>query len=181
MIEKCPWEAIFLAFQYVPTISCKAYSSDHLLGTPFQSSTTMRLISGYTRHHQPPSFSLLFVRKSVPYLWLLLCRVCKITVGPTVKLLIWKSGHKWGVVESFRFSGHDQFNLLKPTGYVMHQQFNLLKPTGYVMHQQFNPLKPTGYVMHQQFNLQSLLVTWCTNSLTFKSLLVTWWTNSLTF
>ena len=47
-----------------------------------------------------------------------------------------------------------QFNLLKPTGYVMHQQFNLLKPTGYVMDQQFNLLKPTGYVMHQQFNLQ---------------------------
>ena len=35
----------------------------------------------------------------------------------------------------------------------MHQQFNILKPTGYVMHQQFNLLKPTGYVMHQQFNL----------------------------
>ena len=48
---------------------------------------------------------------------------------------------------------HQQFNLLKPTGYVMHQQFNLLKPTGYVMHQQFRLLKPTGYVMHQQFNI----------------------------
>ena len=36
----------------------------------------------------------------------------------------------------------------------MHQQFNLLKPTGYVMHQQFNFLKPTGYVMHQKFNIQ---------------------------
>ena len=35
----------------------------------------------------------------------------------------------------------------------MHQQFNLLKPTGYVMHQQFNLLKPTGQI--------------CTNSLTF--------------
>jgi hypothetical protein len=33
----------------------------------------------------------------------------------------------------------------------MDQQFNILKPTGYVMHQQFNLLKPTGYVMHQQF------------------------------
>ena len=38
----------------------------------------------------------------------------------------------------------------------MHQQFNLLKPTGYVMRQQFNILKPTGYVMHQQFNIQQL-------------------------
>ena len=38
----------------------------------------------------------------------------------------------------------------------MHQQFNLLKPTGYVMHQQFNSLKPTGYVMHQHFNTQQL-------------------------
>jgi hypothetical protein len=38
----------------------------------------------------------------------------------------------------------------------MHHQFNLLKPTGYVMHQQFNFLKPTGYVMHQQFNIQKL-------------------------
>ena len=36
----------------------------------------------------------------------------------------------------------------------MHQQFNLLKPTGYVMLQQFNLLKPTGYVMNQQFNIQ---------------------------
>jgi hypothetical protein len=36
----------------------------------------------------------------------------------------------------------------------MHQQFSLLKPTGYVMHQQFSLLKPTGYVMHQQFNIQ---------------------------
>ena len=53
---------------------------------------------------------------------------------------------------------HQQFNLLKPTGYVMHQQFNLLKPTGYVMYQQFNLLKPTGYVMHQQFNIQKLYV-----------------------
>ena len=53
---------------------------------------------------------------------------------------------------------HQQFNLLKPTGYVMHQQFNLLKPTGYVMHQQFNLLKHTGYVMHQQFNIQQLYV-----------------------
>ena len=35
----------------------------------------------------------------------------------------------------------------------MHQQFNLLKPTGYVMHQQFNLLKLTGYVMQKQFNL----------------------------
>ena len=40
----------------------------------------------------------------------------------------------------------------------MHQQFNLLKPTGYVMHQQFNLLKSTGYVMHQQFNIQQLYV-----------------------
>ena len=40
----------------------------------------------------------------------------------------------------------------------MHQQFNLLKPTGYVMHQQFNLLKPTGYVMYQQFNIQQLYV-----------------------
>jgi hypothetical protein len=38
----------------------------------------------------------------------------------------------------------------------MRQQFNLLKPTGYVMHQQFNLLKPTGYVIHQQFNIQQL-------------------------
>ena len=53
---------------------------------------------------------------------------------------------------------HQQFNLLKPTGYVMHQQFNLLKPAGYVMHQQFNLLKPTGYVVHQQFNIQQLYV-----------------------
>ena len=53
---------------------------------------------------------------------------------------------------------HQQFNLLKPTGYVMHQQFSLLKPTGCVMHQQFNLLKPTGYVMHQQFNIQQLYV-----------------------
>ena len=53
---------------------------------------------------------------------------------------------------------HQQFNILKPTGYVMHQQFNILKPTGYVMHQQFNLLKPTGYVMHQQFNIQQLYV-----------------------
>ena len=51
---------------------------------------------------------------------------------------------------------HQQFNLLKPTGYVMHQQFNLPNRTGYVMHQQFNFLKPTGYVMHQQFNIQQL-------------------------
>ena len=51
---------------------------------------------------------------------------------------------------------HEQFNLLKPTGYVMRQQFNLLRPTGYVMHQQFNLLKHTGYVMHQQFNIQQL-------------------------
>ena len=51
---------------------------------------------------------------------------------------------------------HQQFNLLKPTGYVMHQQFNLLKPTGYVMHQQFNLLKPPGYVMHQQFKYFSI-------------------------
>jgi hypothetical protein len=35
----------------------------------------------------------------------------------------------------------------------MHQQFNLLKPIGYVMYQQFNLLKPTGYVMHQHFNV----------------------------
>ena len=40
----------------------------------------------------------------------------------------------------------------------MHQQFNPLKPTGYVMHQQFNLLKPTGYVMHQQVNIQQLYV-----------------------
>ena len=53
---------------------------------------------------------------------------------------------------------HQQFNLLKPTGYVMNQQFNLLKPTGYVRHQQFNLLQPTGYVMHQQFNIQQLYV-----------------------
>ena len=39
-----------------------------------------------------------------------------------------------------------------------HQQFNILKPTGYVMHQQFNLLKPTGYVTHQQFNIQQLYV-----------------------
>ena len=51
---------------------------------------------------------------------------------------------------------HQQFNLLKPTGYVMHQQFNLLKPTDHVMHQQFNLLKPTDHVMHQQFNIQQL-------------------------
>ena len=38
----------------------------------------------------------------------------------------------------------------------MHQQFNALKPTGYVMQQQFNTLKPTGYVIHQQFNIQQL-------------------------
>ena len=36
------------------------------------------------------------------------------------------------------------------------KQFNLLKPTGYVMHQQFNLLKPTGHLMHQQFNIQQL-------------------------
>ena len=53
---------------------------------------------------------------------------------------------------------HQQFYLLKPTGYVMHQEFNLLKPTGHVMHQQFNLLKSTGYVMHQQFNIQQLYV-----------------------
>jgi hypothetical protein len=53
---------------------------------------------------------------------------------------------------------HQQFNLLKPTGYVMHQQFNHLKSTGYVMHQQFNLLNPTGHVMHQQFNIQQLHV-----------------------
>ena len=35
------------------------------------------------------------------------------------------------------------------------------------MHQQFNLLKPTGYLMQQQFNLLKLLVTWYTNSLTF--------------
>ena len=40
----------------------------------------------------------------------------------------------------------------------MHQQFNILKPTGYVVHQQFNLLKPTGYVMHQQFNIQQMYV-----------------------
>ena len=40
----------------------------------------------------------------------------------------------------------------------MHEQFNLLKPTGYVIHQQFNLLKPTGYVMHQQFSVQQLYV-----------------------
>ena len=51
---------------------------------------------------------------------------------------------------------HQQFNLLKPTGHVTHQQFNLLKPTGYVTYQQFNFLKPTDYVMHQQFNIQQL-------------------------
>ena len=38
----------------------------------------------------------------------------------------------------------------------MHQQFNLLKSTGYVIHQHFNLLKPTGHVMHQQFNIQQL-------------------------
>ena len=38
----------------------------------------------------------------------------------------------------------------------MHHQFNLLKPTGYVMHQQSDILKPTGHVMHQQFNIQQL-------------------------
>jgi hypothetical protein len=54
---------------------------------------------------------------------------------------------------------HQQFNLLKHTGYVMHQQFNLLKRTGYVMHQKFNLLKPTGYVTYQQFNLLNLLLT----------------------
>jgi hypothetical protein len=53
---------------------------------------------------------------------------------------------------------HQQFNLLKPTGYVMHQQFNLLNSTGYVMHQKFNLLKPTGYVMHEQFKIQQLYV-----------------------
>ena len=53
---------------------------------------------------------------------------------------------------------HEQFNLLKPIGYVMHEQFNLLKATGYVMHEQFNLLKPIGYVMHQQFNIQQLYV-----------------------
>ena len=53
---------------------------------------------------------------------------------------------------------HQQFNFLKPTGYVMHQEFNIFKPTGYVMHQQINHLKPTGYVMHQQFNIQQLYV-----------------------
>ena len=40
----------------------------------------------------------------------------------------------------------------------MHQQFNLLKLTGYVMHQQFNLLKSTDYLMHQQFNIQQLYV-----------------------
>ena len=40
----------------------------------------------------------------------------------------------------------------------MQQQFNLLKPAGYVMHQQFKHLKPTSYVMHQQFNIQQLYV-----------------------
>ena len=40
----------------------------------------------------------------------------------------------------------------------MNQQFNLSKPTGYVMQQQFNFLKPTGYVMHQQFNIQQVYV-----------------------
>ena len=53
---------------------------------------------------------------------------------------------------------HTQFNILKPTGYVMHKQFNVLKPTGYVMHKQFSILKPTGYVMHQQFNIQQWYV-----------------------
>ena len=38
----------------------------------------------------------------------------------------------------------------------MHQQFNLLKPTGYVMHQQFKPLKPTVHVMQKQFDIQQL-------------------------
>ena len=40
----------------------------------------------------------------------------------------------------------------------MHQQFNLLKPTGYVMRQQFKLLNPTGHVMQQQFNIQQLYV-----------------------
>ena len=53
---------------------------------------------------------------------------------------------------------HQQFKILKPTGYVMHHQFNLLKPNGHVMHQQFNLLKPTSYVMHRQFNIQQLYV-----------------------
>ena len=51
---------------------------------------------------------------------------------------------------------HQQFNLLKPTGYVMHQQFNILKPTGHAMYQQFNLLKPTSHMMHQQVNIQQL-------------------------
>ena len=37
----------------------------------------------------------------------------------------------------------------------MHQQFNLLKPTGYVMHKQFNLLKTTDYVMHQVWPLKA--------------------------
>ena len=53
---------------------------------------------------------------------------------------------------------NQQFNPLKPTGYVTHQQFNLLKPTGCVTHQQFNLLNPTGHVMHQQFNIQQLYI-----------------------
>ena len=40
----------------------------------------------------------------------------------------------------------------------MQQQFNLLKPDGYVMHQQFKLLRPTGYVMNQQFKIQQLYV-----------------------
>ena len=40
----------------------------------------------------------------------------------------------------------------------MHQQFDVIKPTGYVMLQQFNLLKPTGHVMHQQFNIQQSYV-----------------------
>ena len=40
----------------------------------------------------------------------------------------------------------------------MHQQFNILKPTGYVMYKQFNILKPTGYAMRQKFNIQQLYV-----------------------
>ena len=40
----------------------------------------------------------------------------------------------------------------------MHQQFNILKRTGYVMYQQFNILKSIGHVMHQQFNIQQLYV-----------------------
>ena len=53
---------------------------------------------------------------------------------------------------------HQQFNILKRTGYVMYQQFNILKSIGHVMHQQFNILKPNSYVMHQQFNIQQLYV-----------------------